>query len=156
VAQWKASLEGGAFCEKVLYARKLTCHRDASRRELLEDSAPLPSSPGRLFLSGAGSVVHMLDLALQKVLGPAVPPPPPPLMPPLAVDLLVPPPPAVFLFTASRSAAAIVALIAASTAPIATRMRGAATNVSGERLLNMPEKLIPLGSRLERSFAIQD
>lgn len=65
IGQWKAMLESGEFGEKILYAKKLTCH-DADKGPSLADTVELPES---VWIAGPASVGTMLDLLLKKKLG---------------------------------------------------------------------------------------
>jgi len=69
VGLWKKLLGQGFLGDKILYSTKLTCH-EAERGKQLEDGAPLPTPPDKMYIEGPGSVVKMLELALKKKLGP--------------------------------------------------------------------------------------
>mmetsp|Transcript_60634 Transcript_60634/g.195341 ORF Transcript_60634/g.195341 Transcript_60634/m.195341 type:complete len:427 (+) Transcript_60634:144-1424(+) len=71
VGNWKKLVGQGFLGDKVLYATKLTCHGEEKGRQL-EDGAPLPMPPGKMYVDGPGSVVKMLELALRKKCGPPV------------------------------------------------------------------------------------
>lgn len=69
VGKWKGFIAEGCLGKKVLYAEKLVC-RSKLGGAVLEDNAPLPVAPERLYLEGRPPIIKVLQLALKDKLKP--------------------------------------------------------------------------------------
>ncbi|CAE7351217.1 unnamed protein product [Symbiodinium natans] len=68
VGQWKRMLGDGWLGDKILYSHKLQCFM-VDQGGALGDEESIPTLPNRIFMKGPGSVLKMLELALNKQSG---------------------------------------------------------------------------------------
>jgi len=64
VGKWKGFVAEGCLGKKVLYAEKLVC-RSKLGGPVLQDGAPLPAPPERLYIEGRPPIIKVLQLALK-------------------------------------------------------------------------------------------
>lgn len=74
VGQWKQMVAEGFLGSPVMYADRLSCYVEGTRKEkkgsALDNAAPLPEPPDRMSVQGSLSIVKMLELGLQKKVAP--------------------------------------------------------------------------------------